>query len=154
MIRCWSWPKVKSQGQRSRSNMSLVGWVRIELFSPKNHEQMVGSWSKTYKGLISMRCWSWLKVKVTRSKVKVIYAILWKTCFGYISWTNHWTLMMSIHMISNNVMLKLTKGQGHKVKSQGHKVKGQIQICKCVKMLWLYSINQLSYIQSKGGNTF
>ena len=53
--------------------------------------------------------------------------------------------MMSIHMISNNVMLKLTKGQGHKVKTQGHKVKGQIQICKCVKMLWLYSINQLSY---------
>ena len=64
-----------------------------------------------------------------------ICSFLKKTCFGYISWANHWTLMMSIHMISINVMLKLTKGQGHKVKSQGHKVKGQIQICKCVKML-------------------
>ena len=34
--------------------------------------------------------------------------------------------MMSIHMISNDEMLKLTKGQGHKVKGQG-------QICKWVK---------------------
>ena len=38
----------------------LGGWVcvcvRIELFSPINHERMIGSSSKSYIGLISMRC--------------------------------------------------------------------------------------------------
>ena len=96
---------------------------------------MIGSLSKSYIGLISMRCWSWPKVKVTRSKVKVIYAILWKTCFDYISWTNDWILMMLIHITSIDKMLMLTKGQGHKVKGQGH-------IRNFVKNLfWLYIIN-------------
>ena len=39
--------------------------------------------------------------------------------------------MMLIHMISINEMLKLIKGQGHKVKGQG-------QTCKFVKNLYGY----------------
>ena len=41
------------------------------------------------------------------------------TCFGYILSTNDCTLMMHIHRISIVEMLKLTKGQGQKVKGQG-----------------------------------
>ena len=45
--------------------------------------------------------------------------------------------MMHIHRISVVEMLKLTKGQGHKVKGQG-------QTYKFVKtLIWLYAMNQL-----------
>ena len=55
---------------------------------------------------------------------------------GYISSTNDCTLMMHIHRISIVNMLKLTKGQGQKVKGQG-------QTYKFVKQLiWLYTMNQ------------
>ena len=44
--------------------------------------------------------------------------------------------MILAHMIDINVMLKLTLGQGHKVKGQG-------QICSFVKTLFqLYIMNQ------------
>ena len=45
------------------------------------------------------------------------------TCFGYISSTNDFTLMMHIHRISIVGMLKLIKGQGQKVKCQGQTYK-------------------------------
>ena len=58
------------------------------------------------------------------------------TCFGYILSTNDCTLMMHIHRISIVEMLKLTKGQGQKVKGQG-------QTYKFVKkLIWLYTMNQ------------
>ena len=45
--------------------------------------------------------------------------------------------MILAHMIDINKILKLTLGQGHKVKGQG-------QICSFVKNLfWLYIMNQL-----------
>ena len=45
--------------------------------------------------------------------------------------------MILAHMIDINKILKLTLGQGHKVKGQG-------QICSFVKTLfWLYIMNQL-----------
>ena len=47
------------------------------------------------------------------------------------SWTNDWILMMLIGMINIDKILKLTQGQGHKVKGQG-------QICKFVKNLFGY----------------
>ena len=45
--------------------------------------------------------------------------------------------MTFTHMIDINEMLKLTKGQGHKVKGQGH-------ICDFVKknLFWLYIMYQ------------
>ena len=44
--------------------------------------------------------------------------------------------MILTHMIDINETLKLTQGQGHKVKGQGH-------ICNFVKNLfWLYIMNQ------------
>ena len=45
--------------------------------------------------------------------------------------------MILTHMNDVNKMLKLTLGQGHKVKGQG-------QLCSFVKtLLWLYVMNQL-----------
>ena len=63
------------------------------------HEPMIWYWWYLPTWLISMRCWSWPKVKVTKLKVKVKYAISWKTCFDYISWTMiryWWHLFISI----------------------------------------------------------
>ena len=58
----------------------LVGWsVRnARTFLPINHEWMIGFWWYLHIWLVLMRCWSWPKVKVTRSKVKVKSTILWK----------------------------------------------------------------------------
>ena len=53
-----------------------------------------------------------------------------KSCCDYISWPNDWILMILIHNISIINMLRLTLGQGHKVKGQG-------QLCKFVKTLFL-----------------
>ena len=44
---------------------------------------MIGSWSNLCIGLTLMQHWKWHKDKGTRSKVKVVYAIVWKNCFGY-----------------------------------------------------------------------
>ena len=55
--------------------VSVRGWVRIELFSPINHERMIGFWWYLDIWLIFTRQKSWPKVKVTRSKVKVKYAV-------------------------------------------------------------------------------
>ena len=63
--------------------------VRNECFSPINHEQMIESWWNLYLELISMRCWSWPKVKVTRSKVKVIWP-----------WVNFFVSLISILYVS------------------------------------------------------
>ena len=53
------------------------------------------------------------------------------SCFGYNSWTDEWILMILRHMVDNDETLKLTQGQGHKVKDQGH-------ICSYVKLLFSY----------------
>ena len=45
--------------------------------------------------------------------------------------------MIFIHMIGTNEMLKLTLGQGHKVKGQG-------QICNLVKETYLHGIYRTS----------
>ena len=74
---------------------------------------------------------SWPKVKVTRSKVKVTYAVMQNSCFGYNSWTDEWILMILRHMVDIDETLKLTQGQGHKVKDQGH-------IWSYVKLLFSY----------------
>ena len=82
---CWDVEvdqRSRSKGQRSRSNIRFCK----KLVSTIYQEQMNESWSKSYIGLISMRCWSWPKVKVTRSKVKVKYTIMWNKCFGYKLW--------------------------------------------------------------------
>ena len=47
--------------------------------------------------------------------------------FDFLSWGNDQILMILIHLVCINKVLKLTKGQGHKVKGQGH-------ICKCVEI--------------------
>ena len=58
------------------------------------------------------------------------------TFFAYKSWTNGWILIKIIHRVDINDMLKLTYGQGHKVKGQG-------QICGFVKNLFrLYILNK------------
>ena len=56
---------------------------------------------------------------------------------AYESRTDDWILMMFTYKIDIYEMLKLSQGQGHKVKAQG-------QICNFVKNLfWLYIMNQL-----------
>jgi len=67
--------------------------------------------------------------QVQRSRSNMQFCI--KMCFAYIPWTNDCKLMRHIHMISIVKMLKLTKGQGHKVKGKG-------QIYKFVKNLFGY----------------
>ena len=101
------------------------------LISAINHEWMTISWWYLDIWLILVRRLSWPKVKVTRSKVKVTYAIMQDSCFGYNSWTYEWILMILGHMVYIDETLKLTQGQGHKVKGQGH-------ICNYVKLLLSY----------------
>ena len=74
--------------------------VRIKCFLPINHEWLDGSWWYLHIWLILMRRWSWHKVKVTRSKVKVIYVSMWKYSLGYSSWTNEWILMKLCELVS------------------------------------------------------
>ena len=40
--------------------------------------------------------------------------------FGYKSWTDERILMILTYIIDIDETLKLTQGQGHKVKGQGH----------------------------------
>ena len=40
--------------------------------------------------------------------------------FAYKSWTDGWILMILTYVIDIDETLKLTQGQGHKVKDQGH----------------------------------
>ena len=67
---------------RARAKLGATP-VRIKCFLPINHERMDGSWWYLHILLILMRRWSWHKVKVTRSKVKVIYVSMWKYSLGY-----------------------------------------------------------------------
>ena len=85
-----------------------------------NHELMNGSWWYLHIWLIMMRRLSWPKVKVTRSKVKVTYAVMQNSCFGCNSWTDEWILRIIMHTVDIDKTVKLTQGQGHKVKGQGH----------------------------------
>ena len=75
-------------------------WVSIEWFSSINYKRVVRCSWYLYTCLISMRCFSWPKVKVMRSKVKVKYAIIEKYCFGYKSWSGDWMGMILIYMIN------------------------------------------------------
>ena len=118
----WYWwdgkvdPRSRSQGQRSRSQMHLC-----KIFvSARTHEWMIISWWYLRIWFILMRIWSWSKVKVTRSKVKVTHAFMENSCFSYKLWTDEWILMILTHMIDIDETVNLTQGQGHKVKGQGH----------------------------------
>jgi len=59
-----------------------------QVFFAYNHEWMIGYWWYLHTLMILIRCWSWPKVKVTRSRVKFKYAILYKKVIDYISSTN------------------------------------------------------------------
>ena len=48
--------------------------VSIEWFSSINHERVVRYWWYLQIWLILMTCWSWLKVKVTKSMVQVTFS--------------------------------------------------------------------------------
>ena len=49
--------------------------------------------------------------------------------FGYKSQTNDWIVVKLMHRVDIDATLKMTQGQGHKVKGQG-------RICNCVKKLF------------------
>ena len=66
-------------------------------------------------GLILMQRWKWHKVKVTRSKVMVKYAILSKVFFCY-KITIGWMELVRIYV---NKALRMAKGQVHQLKGQG-----------------------------------
>ena len=53
-----------------------------------------------------------------------------KYYLGYKPQANHWIFIKLIQRIDNNATLKVTQGQGHKVKGQG-------QICYYAKTLFL-----------------
>ena len=84
----------------SRGLRPLTTLARIKCFLPINHERINRSWWYLHILLILMRRWSWHKVKVTRSKVKVIYVSMWKYSLGYSSWTNEWILMKLCELVS------------------------------------------------------
>ena len=77
---------------------------------------MFRSSSNLYIWLILMQYWRWHKVKVSRSKVKVNNAIMWKNCHGYKSQRDDWILIKLIHRIDIDTLFKIAKRQGHKVK--------------------------------------
>ena len=54
---------------------------------------------------------------------------LHRVFFAYKSWTDGWILMILTYIIDIDETVKLTQGQGHKVKGQGH-------ICIYVKFLF------------------
>ena len=54
-----------------------------------------------------------------RSNRKIKDASVQKKCFDYMSGANDSIFILLIHLISIDGMLKLTKGQGQKVKGQG-----------------------------------
>ena len=85
----------------SRGLRPLTTLARIKCFLPINHERMNGSWWYLHILLILIRRLSWSKVKVTRSKVKVIMAFMWKKSFDYNSWTYRWILMKLLVKVSN-----------------------------------------------------
>ena len=101
---------------------------------------MIGSWSNLCIGLTLMQHWKWHKDKGTRSKVKVVYAIVWKNCLGYKSGTDDCIFIKLIHSIHIHATLKVKLGQGHKVKGQG-------QICRYVRITVL-AINHKQMIGS------
>ena len=100
--------------------------VSIKWLSSIVHERIVKNWWHSHTWLISIKCWSWTKAKITRSKIKEKYAILKKNCFDCKSWINNWILITLAHMIIIDKMLTFTLVQGRKVKGQG-------QICKFIK---------------------
>ncbi len=63
------------------------------------------------------------------------WAHIWSLVFlfwdplSYKSWTIDWIMVKLMHMIKMDATLKVTKGQGHKVKGQG-------QICNYPKQLF------------------
>ena len=119
----------ESQGHKVKVKVEYVFMIFFVLAI--NHELMNGCSWYLHLWSIMMRCLNWTKVKVTRSKVKVTYAVMQNSCFGYNSWTDEWILMILRHMIDIDETLNLTQGQGHKVKDQGH-------ICNYVKLLFSY----------------
>ena len=88
----------------------LVGWLvrNARTFLPINHEWMIGFWWYLHIWLVLMRCWSWPKVKVTRSKVKVKSTILWKIYFDYKPWLDDRNMMMLGYMIGVSKKFRLT----------------------------------------------
>ena len=91
----------KGQGHKVKGQGQICDFVK-KLVSTIYQEQMNESWSKSYIGLISMRCWSWPKVKVTRSKVKVKSTILWKIYFDYKPWLDDRNMMVLRQVIDIN----------------------------------------------------
>ena len=62
---------------------------------------------------------SWHKVKVTRSKVKVKFTIMWKYWLAYKTQTEGWILIKLTGMIDINIKIVYKWSQGQKVKGQG-----------------------------------
>ena len=108
----------KGQGHKVKGQGQICRHVKITVWAI-NHERLIGSWSNLYTGLTLMQHWRWHKFKVTRSKVKVKYTVIWKNCLGYTSIMNDWIFIKLIHLIDFNAMLKVTQGQGLEVKGQG-----------------------------------
>ena len=128
MLKLTKGHEVKDQGQICKFVKTLV--------STLYHESMI--WYRLYLHMwfiTIIRCWIWPKVKVIKSKLKVKKAIVYKNVFKYISWTNDWKLMILTQGTDINKLLKLTPGQGHKIKDLG-------QIWRFVKNLFrLYVMN-------------
>ena len=125
----------KGQGHKVNSQGQMCNYLKKNW--DINHEQMIESWSNLNIGLTSMQHWSWPKIKVTRSKVKVKYAIVWKKCLGYLLWTNDCiliTLMLRTHI---NASLKVAQDQGQRSRSN-------MQLCE--NNVW--SINHKRMIAS------
>ena len=79
-------------------------------------------------------------VKVTGSKVKVKYTVMWNNWFAYKTRTEDLILIKLIGMIDIDKKRKLTRSQGHKVKGQG-------QTCSKEKN-FVSSINHEGMIES------
>ena len=110
----------------SRGLRPLTTLARIKCFLPINHERMDRSWWYLHILLILMGRWSWPKVKVTRSKVKVKYAILWKYVF-WLHFINQWLHIDDAHT-QDKYCWDVEVDQ--RSRSKGQRSRSNIQVCK------------------------
>ena len=80
LMECWSWPRVKVTRSKIKDQCQLCKFLKKKILTIY-HEPKFGHWWYVYIRLISIRCWSWLTVNVTRLKLKVKYATLLTTLF-------------------------------------------------------------------------
>ena len=114
----------------SRGLRPLTTLARIKCFLTITHERIDGSYWKFLWGSVLLRVKALYQIYCVVPRPSAAYnACTHQVLFAYKSWMDGWILMILTYIIDIDETLKLTQGQGHKVKGQGH-------IGIYVKIIW------------------